>query len=301
MAAFLRAVLERPGDDGPRLVFADWLEEHGDPHGELIRVQCDLARHRIGDPARRDLEQRERRLLIKHAVAWFGPLKKLFKELPDPVRGFLPPIRVSAERALFGHWPDSPLPLRVELDHTLAANSHRDQNLAGLIEGLRFGRLTGLRLKSPTAEPARDLFTSIHHGDTAVVDAPSVLALARWACAALAAPHRRLLRALDLSGGALTPEALELLLTCSHLRGLERLALRQTGLDDLGLAKLARCPHLADLTALDLSGNDLADLTPLLAAGALPRLRHLYLSKNRHLSPWMQLELQARFGRRVRF
>src|SRR5206468_3722921 len=41
-AAFLRAICERPDEDGPRLVYADWLEERGDPRGEFIRVQCRL-------------------------------------------------------------------------------------------------------------------------------------------------------------------------------------------------------------------------------------------------------------------
>ena len=28
--AFLRAIVGRPADDAPRLVYADWLDEHGD-------------------------------------------------------------------------------------------------------------------------------------------------------------------------------------------------------------------------------------------------------------------------------
>ena len=27
--AFLEAIREQPGDDAPRLIYADWLEEHG--------------------------------------------------------------------------------------------------------------------------------------------------------------------------------------------------------------------------------------------------------------------------------
>ncbi len=55
--AFLRAINDGPDDDTPRLVYADWLDEHGDPQrAELIRVQCRIA-HReqladveFGDP-----------------------------------------------------------------------------------------------------------------------------------------------------------------------------------------------------------------------------------------------------------
>lgn len=39
---FLNTCAERPDDDGPRLVFADWLEERGDPWGEYIRNQIEI-------------------------------------------------------------------------------------------------------------------------------------------------------------------------------------------------------------------------------------------------------------------
>jgi uncharacterized protein (TIGR02996 family) len=41
----LRAVVEDPDDDVPRLVYADWLEENGQAQrAELLRLQCDPAR-----------------------------------------------------------------------------------------------------------------------------------------------------------------------------------------------------------------------------------------------------------------
>src|SRR5262249_52401492 len=61
--AFLAAVLETPDDDTPRLIYADWLDEHGEPErGELIRLQCALAKMREGERARVALEKREREL-----------------------------------------------------------------------------------------------------------------------------------------------------------------------------------------------------------------------------------------------
>jgi uncharacterized protein (TIGR02996 family) len=47
--AFIAAVIARPDDDLPRLVFADWLDEHGEPEwAEFIRVQCKLADGTLG-------------------------------------------------------------------------------------------------------------------------------------------------------------------------------------------------------------------------------------------------------------
>jgi len=44
-----------PADDLPRLVLADWLEEHGEPErAEFIRVQCELERHPHADRLRDD-------------------------------------------------------------------------------------------------------------------------------------------------------------------------------------------------------------------------------------------------------
>jgi uncharacterized protein (TIGR02996 family) len=53
--AFLRAIFDAPADDTPRLVYADFLEENGEPErAELIRVQCELETLRTAgtDPAR---------------------------------------------------------------------------------------------------------------------------------------------------------------------------------------------------------------------------------------------------------
>jgi uncharacterized protein (TIGR02996 family) len=44
-APFLRDILENPDDDAPRLIYADWLDEHGGcDRAEFIRVQIELAR-----------------------------------------------------------------------------------------------------------------------------------------------------------------------------------------------------------------------------------------------------------------
>lgn len=42
--AFLDAIRAAPNDDAPRLVYADWLLERGDPRGEALAAQCTVAR-----------------------------------------------------------------------------------------------------------------------------------------------------------------------------------------------------------------------------------------------------------------
>src|SRR5262245_26047775 len=91
----LKAVFENPGDDAPRLVYADWCEECGDPdRAEFTRVQIELARMPDGDPRRPGPEDREHELLGAHESAWLG-------EWPDYAvdwrfeRGFLAELRTS--------------------------------------------------------------------------------------------------------------------------------------------------------------------------------------------------------------
>src|ERR1700730_13336657 len=73
--AFLQAIIESP-DDTPRLVYADWLEDHRQPErAELIRVQCELepVRFEIDRPRVQELFDQEGKLLHLHREGWLGP------------------------------------------------------------------------------------------------------------------------------------------------------------------------------------------------------------------------------------
>jgi uncharacterized protein (TIGR02996 family) len=75
--AFLRAIAENLYDDTPRLIFADWLEEHGDPdRAEFIRIQCELEpmRDQYEIDRAAELHQRENKLLAQHRKKWLGEM-----------------------------------------------------------------------------------------------------------------------------------------------------------------------------------------------------------------------------------
>ena len=61
-------VLARPEDDAARRVLAEFLSEEGDPLGDFIRVQCDLAEK--GAKAGRGPRVTEAKLLTEHHKAW---------------------------------------------------------------------------------------------------------------------------------------------------------------------------------------------------------------------------------------
>lgn len=63
----LAQLAERPFDRALRLVFSDWLQEQGDPRGEVIAL-CEQGALSLTQ------KRRVQRLTEQHAVAWLGPL-----------------------------------------------------------------------------------------------------------------------------------------------------------------------------------------------------------------------------------
>ncbi len=60
-AALLAAILAHPDEDTPRLMFADWLEENGQPErAEFIRIQCAPDADEAAEERAAELENRNR-------------------------------------------------------------------------------------------------------------------------------------------------------------------------------------------------------------------------------------------------
>jgi len=85
-AELLRAVHATPSDDGPRAIYADWLQEHGDPRGEFIALQ--LATQHLGKHEQTDDTRRATMLLAQHRARWLGALAPLIQDATFR-RGFL--------------------------------------------------------------------------------------------------------------------------------------------------------------------------------------------------------------------
>jgi uncharacterized protein (TIGR02996 family) len=83
----LRAIVEDPVDDVPRLLLADVLEEAGDPRGEFIRVQIELARTVL--PSMRQLP-REHLEQARHYEALRPRERELFAEAYPALASGLP-------------------------------------------------------------------------------------------------------------------------------------------------------------------------------------------------------------------
>jgi uncharacterized protein (TIGR02996 family) len=81
--ALLAAILAAPDDDTPRLVYADWLDEHDQPErAEFIRVQIALAHG-----STLALRAREKVLLALYKAEWLAPLKTAGEPLHGTAHG----------------------------------------------------------------------------------------------------------------------------------------------------------------------------------------------------------------------
>jgi uncharacterized protein (TIGR02996 family) len=144
--ALLETARVDPDDDAPRLVYGDWLTERGDPRGELIAVQCELAR--LADetpPSSRlcALRRREAQLLLVHGPRWLAT-----PHLRSPIlrRGFVDEGTLDAcrdfDRLAPAIFAAAPLLTR------LALFWDPDPAFAALLASPHFARIRGLRLRS---------------------------------------------------------------------------------------------------------------------------------------------------------
>jgi uncharacterized protein (TIGR02996 family) len=95
--ALLRAALDSPDtDDVPWLVYADWVEEHGEPErAAFIRTQYALDRTRFTSPGHEEeLGQRVGELWEAHGDEWVARLAPLDFEEVEYQRGVLAALRL---------------------------------------------------------------------------------------------------------------------------------------------------------------------------------------------------------------
>jgi uncharacterized protein (TIGR02996 family) len=149
--SFLADILEHPDDDAVRLIYADWLEEHGDPAGadraEFIRVQCARA-SRTDTGNQVELCRRERELLARYQQEWLGPLYGVLDAWTFE-RGFLAHARVDARLFLpVAHLLFESAPVRrLELFWTDASVRERERDLRQVCGLPQLRRLVHLELE----------------------------------------------------------------------------------------------------------------------------------------------------------
>lgn len=301
--AFLQEVRTAPDDSIPRLIYADWLEDNGDPLADLVRVQCELAESSFDDPRRGELQNRERELLRQHYDDIVRPLLKFAPHGLEVRRGFVESIRLNAD-VLINHADEivrllpglCSLTIRKSLKHldelvhlpqlahvkSLCLNGARlgddglrrllnSPHLTGLVElNLRNNDLSisGMRTlaEQPTLSNLRTLDVGLN-----LLDVPGLTRLRE-------SPHLQQLRELRLSDSLLEENVAAI--TGPGWDDLTHLSLAGVGLSNLALSALvetSRAYHQLELNRnnLDNSAAKLLDRTEMTS------LRSLTIGGNR--------------------
>lgn len=229
-------------DDAARLVLADDLQQRGDPLGELIVVQCELARlPNVASQRRIHLQLRAESLVERNRKRWLAhlPLTDREKTTVTFWRGFPSGVSLGVERF-------------VRIGEELFEKSSFDTLTLSQLGPLRrvkpelLSRVVTLRLQSngSSIDPAalRAMFAS---------DAPC-----------------ERFRALDLSGApSFEHQTLAVIGDAPGTRALTALNLKSTFARDVDIERLCKSNALPNLASLDIGGNRLT----LVAADAIAK------------------------------
>jgi uncharacterized protein (TIGR02996 family) len=302
-ASFLEAICTDPEDDGPRLVYADWLDEHGQPdRADFIRVQITLARMAQDDTRRAELEAREKELRRRNHSWWRGPNVPDWLRAQGRIKGFDRGFWESVEIDPLFEFGTRPVTRHGGIH--LRAN---DQPVTAeqLREALSLNPFRRLTLNAATADVARAVAAAPHaaslrslaligagmHG--CIQDARAVAALA-------ASPHLARLDALHLDAHPVGDDAARAFAR-GKIRGLTHLAMSACWLEDSGVAALAESPVVAGLRVLDLSYNCFgeAGARALIESPHLTHLTRLYTNWQHDLGDGAHQMLRRHFKRRL--
>jgi uncharacterized protein (TIGR02996 family) len=225
-AELLQAVIDAPDDVAPRLAYADYLSEQGDPRGEFIRAQIQL-QERINPARRRRAKRRERELFWKHRAA-FGEAAQGLTSYPTFRRGFIETLRTDASKFV----PAAEEFMTKEPVRHLMLWNTRTEHLRDLLAQGVIGRLLGIAFSgSMDADGARLLAESEQ----------------------LASLFR-----VNLGGTEIGDEGVIALASSPHLVATS-LTLYRVGMTDAGLDALCAWPGLPACTHLYLARNDITD------------------------------------------
>jgi uncharacterized protein (TIGR02996 family) len=251
----LKAIVDDPESDSPRLAFAAACEP-GDPaRAELIRFQCEYARLDRRAPERPERYERLKTLLQTHGARWIGSASPVV-QISSFWRGFVFWVRASPSE-LLSHAaalldlapsldlyleegePGAPLPDAL-LGHPLFARV-RHLELAEAEDEEQGGRLRTL-LEAPALQALRSL--TLRDGDCNP-------AAARVIAESLP-PSVRALSLIGFMSTSFDDASMSVLASSPRLEGLHHLILYNCNLRGPGARHLARSPHLARLKTLRL-------------------------------------------------
>jgi uncharacterized protein (TIGR02996 family) len=320
----LKAIIESPDDDAPRLAYANWLEERGDrERAEFIWVQLDLARLPEDAPSRNALERRERELLREHkhewgASPWCRRLRRGFVESisldlntfldhAEEIFTQLPVREVVVYDACEDNVPDlstSPFLTRLSSLQVLGGNAGplSDRDIIPLARSPYLGHLVSLDLSYNSIGDGfvQELASSLHLGRLETLNLGHNAIGSKGVEHLAFSPNLPRLSSLHLGSNSIGPAGIAALASSDARLSLVTLICYNNGIADEGAELLAGSANAETLIALNLGWNDIGDAggTAMAASPHLPRLVQLDLEQNQ-LGEVVRYALQVRFGNHV--
>ncbi len=310
--AFLHDILAHPDDDAPRLIYADWLDEHNDPRGEFIRIQCALAQLSDEDPRRWPLELREQELLREHQTKWLP--KDIGNASFTLHRGFVERIVLSPEQfvsdadLIFEQAPIRQLHLH---NRVLVRRQHSNSPLARVASSRHLSQIQRLclsdfnlsrrELREFLSSPNLRQLTELQFWRR-VVESDGVCELPVGIVHDLTeVPCGTNLTTLHLTATGLTIDALRVLANSPSLANLRELNVAENRLTHAAATVLAEGRLLSQLEKLYLDSNLLGDAGAMTVREwpALPRLTHLSLGHNQMFAAGVKALAEAPALRQV--
>lgn len=252
--ALYRSVLANPDDDAPRLILADWLEEHDQANrAEFIRFGCAVARDPFADGFH---TQRDRlaSLWEENATTWLNELPHIsgiswgrFR------RGFCEEVRLSSVKSFQRHF--TKLATTAPISHWRFLHAEALEEIAGW-KALKHVR--GLDFSQLYSGGTEDTIVSILLSPYLVELHSFIVGLAaitkRTIQAIADQPACSQLRELSVRHNSLG-DAIVLLGQSDHLNALEIINMDRTDITAEGLAALAQSPVLRTLRRLRLGDS----------------------------------------------
>jgi len=230
--ALLRAIGEHPEEDTPRLMYADWLEENGEPErADFVRNQVALARFEPSDSARYPFVRKNVAYLRDFVPVWKSQLPRVKDiEWGDFNRGLIEEVQAATEEPIARCAEEI---FAVPGVHILRITRLRQGQVLAQVPELV--RLRTLRLVSARAfsSELRLLFAS---------------------------PHLHHLTVIDMHGNAAN-NAVAADIADGRFPDLAELWLGANQISDAGALALADSRHLTKLRFLDLRGNHIVENT----------------------------------------
>jgi uncharacterized protein (TIGR02996 family) len=279
----LGAIFDAPGDDAPRLVYADWLQNEEDgarrARGELIAVQCAIHAAPTAEEHNR-LKPRETQLMEHFADAWCAGVGLDRPSSSEQRRGSWWVERGGSWEVVFERGFIETVELSADVFPRLALRLFAREPVRALTLRRSAGKLAP-RLREVVHFARLEALAFDWNG----LGDPGVTELAR-------SPHLGRLERLRIARNLLTDDAMPTL-AAAHLPRLGSLALEGNAITAQGVAALGRAAWAPRLTELTLDRNPLGAIIESLSA--FTALRTLSI-RNTALADAEWEALVARFG-----